>query len=116
VDIEVKMDELPVMLAAVLEIIYDDDIEMDLIDEYIYPGRIAGLIVNQQLRPSPFVGIRNYIQDTVWRYPDDLLNNISGCLEMLIMYCNPIEFKHNYSCIQSHIISYRYCCRDLRCT
>ena len=73
-DIVVKMDDLPVMLAAVLEIIYDDDIEMDLIDEYIYPGRIAGLIVNQQLRfgPSPFVGIRNYIQDTVWRYPDDL--------------------------------------------
>jgi hypothetical protein len=68
------MDELPVMLAAVLEIIYDDDIEIDLIDEYIYSGRIVGLIVNQQLRfgPSPFVGIRNYIQDTVWMYPDDL--------------------------------------------
>jgi hypothetical protein len=55
------MDELPVMLAAVLEIIHDDDIEMHLIDKYIYGGRMAGLIVNQQLRfgPSSFVGIRN---------------------------------------------------------
>jgi hypothetical protein len=49
---------------------------MDLIEEYVYPDRIADLVFNQQLRvrdgPSPYVGIVNYIQDTVWRYPDDL--------------------------------------------
>ncbi len=56
------MDELLVMLAEVLEMINDGDIDMDLIDEYAYPDRITDFVVNQQLRlgPSPYVVIRNY--------------------------------------------------------
>ncbi len=91
------MDELPIMLATVLEVINDDDIDVDLLDEYAHPNRIAEFVVNQQLRfgPSPYVAIRQYIQHTVWRYPDDLFKqHFTGCLEMLIMYNNLIAFKH----------------------
>ncbi len=67
---DIIMAELTAMLVGVLEVINDDDIELDLLDEYAYPNADGNLVINQRLRfgPPPFVGITNYVQDTVWRY------------------------------------------------
>ena len=67
------MADVTAMLVGVLEVINDDDIELDLIDEYAYPIADRNLVINQpnRLGPTPFVGITNYVQATVWRYSND---------------------------------------------
>ncbi len=64
------MGDVTAMLVGVLEVINDDDIELDLIDEYAYPIADRNLVINQRIRlgRTPFVGITNYVQATVWRY------------------------------------------------
>ncbi len=68
------MAEFPIMLAAVLEAINDDDIELDLLDKYAFPNRISDAVVTHChfFDPFPLVAITNYIQETVWRYPEDV--------------------------------------------
>ncbi len=58
------------MLVGVLEVINDNDVELDLIDEYAYPIANGNLVLNQRIRlgHTPFVGIINYIQETVLLY------------------------------------------------
>jgi hypothetical protein len=67
------MADVTAMLVGELEVINDDHIELDLIDEYAYPIADRNLVINQRIRlgPTPFVGITNYVQVTVWRYSND---------------------------------------------
>jgi hypothetical protein len=66
--------DLTGMLVGVLEVINNDNVELDWIDEYAYPIANGNLVLNQGISvgPTPFVGITNYVQDTVWRYSNDL--------------------------------------------
>jgi hypothetical protein len=67
------MAEFPIMLAAVLEAINDDDIELDLLNKYAFPNTISDAVVIHchLFDPFPLVAITNYIQETV-RYPEDV--------------------------------------------
>lgn len=70
----ITVADLTAMLVGVLEFNNNDDVELDLIDQYAYPIANGNLVLNQGIRlgPTPFVGITNYIQYTVWRCSNDL--------------------------------------------
>ena len=68
------MAELQLLLVAVQEVIIDDDIELDLIEEYANRHNMDNE-PRWLFGPTPHVSITNYIQDTVGRYSDDLKTN-----------------------------------------
>ena len=67
-----EMEEfIPLLLVAVQEVIIDDDIELDLIEEYANRHNMDNE-PRWLFGPTPHVSIANYVQDTVGRYSDDL--------------------------------------------
>ena len=73
-----EMEEfIPLLLVAVQEVIIDDDIELDLIEEYANRHNMDNE-PRWLFGPTPHVSITNYIQDTVGRYSDDLFKTFQN--------------------------------------